>query len=147
MPSRFKQSIILSSTAAIALLFAGCGESKVAQCNKITKVANQAAQVSQQEGKNAQTKKDSASFKKFASKIDEITTELKAIEVKDEKLQGFQTRFVTVYQDLSQGLKDTAVAIDKKNAKAINSILTKMQKTSNDETSLVKEINSYCTGS
>jgi hypothetical protein len=137
---------MLSATAAMALLFAGCGESKVSQCNKIIKVANQAATVSQEFGKNPRPEKGSKSLTDVASKLDLASNEMKALEIKDEKLQGFQQGFLKLYQDASQGLKDTAAALDKKNFSAANSSLIKLKKSTQSESTLVKEINTYCTG-
>ncbi|MDZ8052935.1 MAG: hypothetical protein RMX68_032675 [Aulosira sp. ZfuVER01] len=141
-----KKSIILSGSAAIALLFTGCGESKVAQCNKIIKVANQAVTVGQDFGKNPDPKKGSKALTEVAAKIDTITTEMKGLEIKDEKLQGYQGRFLGLYQSTSKGLKDTATAIDKKNLKAANTALTSLKKNSSEESKLVSEINGYCSG-
>jgi hypothetical protein len=146
MQSMFKQTIMLTGTAAIALLFAACGESKVAQCNKIVKVANQAVTVGQEFGKNPNPQKGSKALTEVATKIDTITTEMKGLEIKDEKLQGFQGRFLTLYQSTSKGLKDTATAIDKKNFPAANTALASIKKNGSEETKLVNEINSYCSG-
>lgn len=147
MQGVFKQSFLLSATAAIALLFTGCGESKVAQCNKIVKVANQAVTVGQEFGKNPQQKKGSKALTEAAGKVDKIANDLKALEIKDEKLQGFQTRFLKLYQDTSAGMKNTAKAVDKKDISGANRLLASLKKSASDESALVKEINSYCIGS
>ncbi|QLE57170.1 hypothetical protein [Nostoc sp. TCL26-01] len=146
MSSVLQQTATLSLAAAIALLFAGCGESKVAQCNKIIKVANQASVLGQQSSKDPQAVKGSQSLKELATKIDQISTEMKGLEIKDEKLQAFQTRFLKLYQDISKGLNDTAAAVDKKNIKDANRFLATLQKSSVEEGVIVKEINSYCSG-
>ncbi|MBD2341061.1 hypothetical protein H6G64_29250 [Calothrix sp. FACHB-156] len=147
MQRMFKQTTILSATAAIALLFTGCGESKVAQCNKIVKVANQAVTIGQDFGKNPNNAKTgSKALTEVAGKIDAITTEMKALEIKDEKLQGFQQRFTTLYQSTSQGLKDEAKALDKKDLAGAKRSLVTLKKNSTEESTLVKEINSYCSG-
>jgi hypothetical protein len=140
-----KKITIISGTAAIALVFAGCGETKVAQCNKIIKVANQAVTLGQDFGKNPNTQKGSKALTEVAAKIDTITTEMKGLEIKDEKLQGFQGRFLSLYGNTSKGLKDTATAIDKKNLKGANTALATLKKNSSEETKLVNEINTYCT--
>jgi hypothetical protein len=142
----FKQPLLLSTTVAISLLFTGCGESKVAQCNKIIKVANQAVTLGQEFGKSPQNNKGSKALTEAAGKIDTIASELKAIEIKDEKLQGYQGRFLKLYQGTSQGLKDTAKAVDKKDLKSANRNVASLKKSASDETALVKEINTYCTG-
>ncbi|MDZ7959036.1 MAG: hypothetical protein RMY34_14335 [Aulosira sp. DedQUE10] len=141
-----KQTTILSATAAIALLFTGCGESKVAQCNKIVKVANEAVTIGQEFGKNTNPKTGSKALNEVAAKIDTITTNMKALEIKDEKLQGFQGRFLTLYQSTSKGLKDEAKALDKKDLAGAKRSLVTLKKNSAEESTLVKEINTYCSG-
>ncbi|PHM10023.1 hypothetical protein [Nostoc sp. 'Peltigera malacea cyanobiont' DB3992] len=142
----FKQSFILSVTTAIALLFAGCGESKVAQCNKIIKVANQGSTLGQEFTKNPNPAKGSKALTELAGKIDPLAKEMKALEIKDEKLQGFQGRFLTLYQNISKELNNAATAIDKKNLPAAKGFLVSLQKSSSEESSIVNEINSYCSG-
>lgn len=139
-----KKTAILSVAAAIALLFTGCGESKVVQCNKVIKVANQATVLGQQLGKNSQSVKSPKGLTELASKIDQIATQIKALEIKDEKLQGFQGRFFKLYQDISKNLNQTATAIDKKNIPAVNQFLASLKKSSSEEKAIIKEINSYC---
>ncbi|MBD2596273.1 hypothetical protein H6G74_18340 [Nostoc spongiaeforme FACHB-130] len=146
MQSIVKRIIILSTTAAIAVTFTGCGESKVAQCNKIIKVANQAVTLSQEFSKNPQREKGSKALTEVAGKIDSFANEMKALEIKDEKLQGFQGRFIKLYQDTSKGLRDTAAAVDKKNLKAANASLASLKKSGSEEGAIVNDINSYCSG-
>ncbi|OCQ97068.1 hypothetical protein BCD64_15900 [Nostoc sp. MBR 210] len=146
MQSIVKRIIILSTTAAIAVTFTGCGESKVAQCNKIIKVANQAVTLSQEFSKNPQREKGSKALTEVAGKIDNFANEMKALEIKDEKLQGFQGRFIKLYQDTSKGLRDTAAAVDKKNLKAANASLASLKKSGSEEGAIVNDINSYCSG-
>ncbi|MGF1938407.1 MAG: hypothetical protein RM347_029315 [Nostoc sp. ChiQUE02] len=146
MQSIFKQSFMISATTAIALLFAGCGESKVAQCNKVIKVANQASTLGQEFAKNPNPAKGSKALTELAGKIDPLAKQMKALEIKDEKLQGFQGRFLTLYQNISKELNNAATAIDKKNLPAAKGFLVSLQKSSTEESSIVKEINSYCSG-
>ncbi|MFN6516604.1 MAG: caspase, EACC1-associated type [Nostoc sp. CreGUA01] len=122
------------------------GESKISQCNKIIKPVNQAAALGQEFGKNPNSTKGSKALTELAAKIDPLTQEMKALEIKDEKLQGFQGRFLTLYQDINKELKNAATAIDKKNLPAAKNSLTSLQKSGQQESSIVKEINSYCSG-
>ncbi|MDZ8188817.1 MAG: hypothetical protein RMX96_28690 [Nostoc sp. ChiSLP02] len=142
----FKQSFILSVTAAIALLFASCGESKVAQCNKIINVANKASTLGQEFGKNPNPAKGSKALTELAGKIEPFSQEMKALEIKDEKLQGFQTRFLALYQDITKELNSAAASIDKKNLPAAKKSLASLQKSGQEENAIVKEINTYCSG-
>ncbi|MBD2448434.1 hypothetical protein H6G76_14960 [Nostoc sp. FACHB-152] len=142
----FKQTAMLTFTATLSVILTGCGESKVAQCNKMIKVANQAVTLSQAFSKNPQPQKGSKALTEVASKIDPITNEMKALEIKDEKLQSFQSRFVKLYEDTTKGLRDTAAAIDKKNLKAANASLLTLKKSSSEESAIVSDINKYCSG-
>lgn len=142
----YKSTIKLSGVAAIALLFTSCGESKVSQCNKVIKVANQAALLGQQYGKDPKAAKGSQGLTELATKIDQVGTEMKGLEIKDEKLQGYQTRFLKLYQDISKNLNDTATAINKKDIKQANRFLVTLQKSSVEEGVIVKDINGYCSG-
>jgi hypothetical protein len=146
MSLTLKRTATLSLVAAIALLFAGCGESKVAQCNKVITVANKAATLGQQFGKDPKSSKGSKGLTELATKIDAIGTEMKAVAVNDEQLKSFQGRFLTLYQDISKGLNDAAAAIDKKNIRDANRFLVSLQKSSVEEGTIVKEINTYCSG-
>lgn len=146
MSLTLKRTATLSLVAAIALLFTGCGENKVAQCNKVIAVANKAATLGQQFGKDPKSSKGSKGLTELASQIDTIGTEMKAVTVNDEQLKGFQGRFLTLYQDISKGLNDAAAAIDKKNIRDANRFLVSLQKSSAEESTIVKEINSYCSG-
>jgi type VI protein secretion system component VasK len=146
MQHLIKRTVILSSLGAIALLFTGCGESKVSQCNKIIKIANEAATISSEANKSSSSK-NSKSLVDLATKLEKIANDIQATEIKDEKLLGFKDRFTKLYQDASKGLKDTAAAIDKKDIKAANKAVATLQKSSSDEKTLVTDINTYCTGS
>jgi hypothetical protein len=142
----YKSTATLSTVTAIALLLTGCGESKISQCNKVIKVANQAASLGQQYGKDSKTAKGSQGLTELATKIDQVGTEMKGLEIKDEKLQGFQGRFLKLYQDISKGLNDAATAINKKDIKSANRFFANLQKSSVEEGLIVKEINGYCSG-
>ena len=146
MQRMFKQTAILSATAAIAILFTACGETKVTQCHKIIKLANQAATLNQELSTNSKSEKGSKSLTEAAGKIDKIASEMKAVEVKDEKLQGFQGHFLKLYQDTSKALRDTASAFDKKNLKAATGFIISLKNATNQETAIVSEINGYCSG-
>jgi hypothetical protein len=146
MSLTLKRTATLSLVGAIALLFAGCSESKVAQCNNIIKVANQAARFSQQFEKDSKSGKGSQALTELATKIDQLGTQMKGVEVKDEKLKGFQERLLTLYQDISKGFNDTSKAMDEKNSRDIDRFLVSWRKSTAEESTIVREINSYCSG-
>jgi predicted nucleic acid-binding Zn-ribbon protein len=150
MPKSIANMSLLSVTSAIAILCASCGASKVAQCNSMVKVANQAVTVGQEFANSAKNNKDagaaSKAFTTAAGKIEKLGQEMQALEIKDEKLQGLKTRFVKMYQDTNKGLSDTAKAIEAKNAPAMNKALVTIKAGGSQESTLVSEVNSYCSG-
>jgi hypothetical protein len=110
----------------------------------LIEVANQAAEASKAFGENPQPEKGSKAFTEMADKIDGFTTSMEAIELSDEKLQGYQTEFVTMYQSASDGLRGGAEAFDKKDAEAMNQELEAIQTATSGEDKLVSDINTYC---
>jgi hypothetical protein len=138
--------------SAIALTFGmsagliSCSESKVSQCNKMTAVANRAVEVGQTFSQKAKASSDSKVLLEMASQIDQLTKDMQAITLSDEKLQGFQTRFVTLYKTTHQGLQNVATAIAKKELPKAKQVLTSLESDKNQETTLVNEFNNYCSG-
>jgi hypothetical protein len=149
MSYQFKQGLLISATAIIGLLFAGCSESRVAQCNKMVKVANEAVALSQEFSESAQVsdpKEGAKAFVEVATKIDMITATMKGLEISDEKLQGFQAEFVKLYEGVSKGLRDGATALEKNDLEAAQTAFTTIENSSKGEDQLVNNVNSYCSG-
>lgn len=147
MQKRFRRSgmrfsryaVILPHTVAIGCLVVSCGESKVTQCNKLSNIINQADAVT----KDAKTGKPSALIK-AAVELDKVALSLKAIEVKDEKLQGMRSSFAIVYRDISKSFRKIAGAIQRQDAQTIKSGLKFLKQARKKDKALVEEINSYC---
>lgn len=149
-------ALTLSSTLAIALV--GCGESKVAQCNKLIEVVNRGQKI----GQGLNEKPDAATMKKLATDLATLSQDIDKVELKDEKLTGYKTRFGKIYQDLGKAASTVGGALDElgKLKKPDAATLKKSQtlktdvetasktgdKAAKDEEALVKEVNSYCSG-
>lgn len=141
---------------AIAIALTGCGESKVAQCNKLIEVVNKGRTISQSvEGTDAET------MKKLSSDLATLSQEIQAVEVADESLQGFQSRFVKIYQDLGQASASVATALEQlgtiepnqQGLEAAQKLQADVENASKlgdqaakDEEALVTEVNTYCSG-
>ncbi|MFB2919206.1 MULTISPECIES: hypothetical protein [Aerosakkonema] len=134
-----RYAVILPHTVAIGCLVVSCGESKVTQCNKLSNIINQADAVT----KDAKTGKPSALIK-AAVELDKVALSLKAIEVKDEKLQGMRSSFAIVYRDISKSFRKIAGAIQRQDAQTIKSGLKFLKQARKKDKALVEEINSYC---
>ena len=136
----------IALTLGMSVSLVGCGETKVSQCNKVTAVANRAATLGQEFNQKAKSNSGPKVLLDMAGQIDQLGNDMQAITLSDEKLQGFQTRFVKLYNTTEQGLRDEAAAIAKKDMPAVKQALNTIQAGKNQETALVSEFNGYCSG-
>ena len=136
--------VLLPLTATLSLLTVSCSESKVSQCNKIIKVANQAVTEAKSITNGGQAS-DSQAMLKAADAMEKASKDMEAIKVNDQKLQDYQTRFVTMYRDTSKATRDFVAAFKKKDRSAAEAALTNLQKATTPEKQLVEGINVYCT--
>jgi hypothetical protein len=107
-------------------------------------IANQAAEASLEFGKNPQPEKGGQAFVEVADKLDGFATSMDALEISDEKLKGYQTSFAQMYKAASQGLRGAAVALDKKDADAMQKEMKAIQDGTSQEGKLVSDTNTYC---
>lgn len=136
--------VLLPLTAALSVLTVSCSESKVSQCNKIIKVANQAVTEAKSITNGGQESKPEAMLK-AADAMEKASKDMAAIKVNDQKLRDYQTRFVNMYRDTSKGTRDFVAAFQKKDRSAAEAALTNLQKATTPEKQLVDSINVYCT--
>jgi hypothetical protein len=149
MQKVFKQATALAGISILAISSVSCGQSKVAQCNEMVKVSNAAAKVGQEFSSVSKMKDPTEITNFFNTTADKLATHsksMKALEMKDEKLKGFQTRFVTMYDGTGQGVRDAATALQKKDATTFQKAVVQMQASGSQETALVDEVNKYCSG-
>jgi len=142
-PTRY--FVLLTLSAAISLLTISCSESKVSQCNKIIKVANEAVSKAKSVTKDDQAN-DAKAMIKAADAMEKASQEMKAIDVKDAKLKDYQAGFISMYRDTSKATRDYVVAFEKKNRPAAEAALTNLQQATTPEKQLVGDINKYCSG-
>lgn len=137
LPNRFHRYAVLRATAmTMGLLLYGCGESKVAQCNKIVTVANKT--------KTLTAPKDVAGFNNLADSINQIRVELQAITVKNSQLKDSQTKLLSMYGDVSSALKAQAKATEAKDTAAQTKAKQELEAAASKESELVDTINSLC---
>ena len=141
-----QRSSTIALTLGMSVALVGCGETKVAQCNKMTAVANRAATLGQEFSQKAKSNPDSKVLLEMAGQLDQLSNDMQAVTLSDEKLQGFQTRFITLYKTTNQGLRSEATAIEKKDLPAMKKALSNIQAGKSQETTLVNEFNGYCSG-
>jgi hypothetical protein len=149
MKKLLNQLTALTGVSTLASLSVSCGQSKVAQCNEMVKASNVAAKVVQ-EFSSASKMKDSTEIAKFytttANKLSTHNKTMQALAIKDETLQGFQTRYVTMYDSTVQGGLAVAAALQEKNETTFQKALQQMQSSISKGTALADEVNGYCSG-
>lgn len=129
-----------SSLAAIAvaasLLLYGCGESKIAQCNKLIDVAIKIKSIS--------VSNDPAGLLQLASNIDALQGEMQELKLSDTKLKDFRDRFVSLYAEGSKAAKDVSQASAAKDRAAFDKASAEIKAAVAKEAPLVDEMNQYC---
>jgi len=130
-------------TAAISLLTVSCTESKISQCYKIIDVANKAVNETKAVTNNGQTS-DTTAMLKAADAMEKASEDMKAINVKDEKLKNYQTGYVSMYRDTSKATRDFVTAFKKKDRPAAETALTNLQQATASEPQLANGLNGYC---
>ena len=138
-----KHIALTATVVAVGALAVGCGESKVAQCNKISGVVNRAANEAIAAGKSSNPDK-MGELEKAATSMSQYAKELEAVQVKDDKLKDLQSRFIKMYQDTSKSGLDLVAAAKKKDIRGVNTSLQSLQTATSKESSLVNEFNQYC---
>lgn len=131
------------SVLMIALLVASCSESKVSQCSKLINIANQAVRGVEQVSDSARP--DSIEqMNEIADVANGAKAEMEALQLNDEQLRSYQTRFVTMYTDTNQATRDLVTAAEAKDAQAAKQAFNALQTATAQEEPLVTEVNGYC---
>jgi len=123
---------------SLGLLFYGCGENRIIQCNKLVTIANKVSTLS--------IPKDAAGFNQFADGLNQVRTEVQAISVQDATLKDLQAQLAAVYDTTSLSLKTQLKAKETKDIAAINQTQQDLEIAANKENEIVDQINSLCKG-
>lgn len=120
---------LVSTGAAIALLVAGCGESKVSQCNRLAEVVNKAQGFMPAFEENIQTFSTNAAQVKslddiktaadqyvtavdeVVSDLDALSTELEQTQLDDEQLISYRDRYIEMVEGFSGALTQASDAM------------------------------------
>lgn len=137
--------VLFSLTMAIGLLTASCSESKISQCNKIIKIANDAVSQAKTVTNGGQASNPKAMLQ-AAEAMEKASKQMTDIPVNDPKLKDYQTGFVKMYGDTSKATRDFVKAYEKKDRPAAERALTSLQQATLPEKQLVTDINTYCSG-
>ncbi|MBO1056773.1 MAG: hypothetical protein HEQ27_09750 [Dolichospermum sp. JUN01] len=147
--------VIAPVSLSIALLITSCSETKTSQCQRLVTVVNQGTSLidikkGQQASTSLQLSKD----------LKNVTKSIQELNLKDPKLQEFETKFIKIFDHLSEAIAKASQALaDTKKAEAssdgrvkvekarreIDSALTTAAKTAGKESdTLGVQLNKYC---
>lgn len=146
-----KKASLVPASLLLCLSLSACGKSKVEQCNAFIDRASKAQ--SAVNGLNLGTD-DKKELEKGAAAIDAEAKAFASVEVKDEKLAGFRDSYGKILSDLGKILSDLASAqaeaADASKAEAaaakVKTLVASAETLEKSESSLVDQINQYCTG-
>lgn len=117
-------------------------DSKATQCGRIVEITNNAQSVTS----TAKARRPE-SILQATAQLDQLAKKLEAVQVSDEKLVSLKSRYQKMYQAVSQATKDTFSAVKNRNRNGVGKSLQSLQEALNQDKDLVKEFNSYCSGS
>ena len=144
-PKRFV-SVAIAATSVGFLTF-GCGESKVAQCNKFTTVANKAkdfASDSQALKNTTDPNQIADKISQLADQLDSLNTEMKGIGFSDDKLKSFQTQYADLVGTSATSMRDLSSAIKSKDAAKAGSSAKSLQDVGPKLIGVDQELQKYC---
>lgn len=150
-----KYLVIAPVSLSIALFVASCSENKVSQCQKLIQVVNEGnSLIDQKKGQQVITSMQ------LSKDLEAVTRSLKQLNLADPKMKQLQSRFVKVFENLSQAIAKAARALGaakaaeassagreklQKARTEIDTALTAAAKTAGKESDvLVNELNKYC---
>jgi mevalonate kinase len=139
----FSQKRAVIGLAALGIAAIGCSQNKVAQCNQLIEVANQAVTDVQAITENA-SPDDPAAFLRIADTAEQARTNLEAIELTDEQLQTYQESFIAIYTSTSESTRNLVEAVNAQDNQAAQQAYDALQQAVSEEPELVTEVNSYC---
>ena len=133
---------VAAAAFSLTVLTTGC-ETKVSQCNKLITVANAATTELKAMGQEESADKV-AQMTKFATTLDKYAKDVSTVELKDEKLLGFKQRLADLYKTSGDASRSLVEAANKKDEAGLKSSLQKLMAGSTQETTIVGELNGYC---
>jgi len=136
----------ITLAAVLGGLAVSCQESKIAQCNRLTTVANKiAGEVQTIVQSNAVP--NSGALSQVAVQYDQGIAAMREINLSNSQLQAYQQRFVALYTDVAESARSVAQGIGEQNREATEQAYGTFQSATSLEVPLVQEVNTYCTTS
>ena len=132
----------LGLSLALALLIAGCGESKVAQCNQLIEMVNDTERTL---GNITQSSPpDISALQDIADATSRAETELKTVNLRNKRLNQFKNRFLEFYSSISQDAQTIVTAHQTQNMPDAEAAYKRLEETFKNQEPLVNDINDFC---
>jgi predicted nuclease with TOPRIM domain len=127
-----------------------CGGGRIAQCNRIIKVANQGAELGKELTRMSEGSQDAESlvrnYSEASTKIEQLSKNMKDLDISDQNLKLFQSRFFNMYQDIKKGFDHLNSAVQTRNMTLVYQSSEELKVSTGREHDLVVDINKYCAG-
>jgi outer membrane PBP1 activator LpoA protein len=142
MPCFGRATLTVAGVAVLAIV-AGCTENKVSQCNRLIEIANRAVTDVQSVTQSANPQ-DVNAMTQIANTADRAASEMQAVKLSDQQLLSYKDRFVSMYADTSKATRNLIAAVGNQDGSAAQQAYDALQTATNQEGTLVTEVNTYC---
>lgn len=132
---------IVIALAVAGLGTAACGMGRIQQCNKLIEKVNAAGTAVSKAGGGGKGNE----MGDMAKSIDAAKADITTVQLEDAKLKGYQADYVKMLDKISTAAKSMQAASGKNDMAAMQSSLKDIQSASEDEKTIVGNINTYCT--
>ncbi len=138
-------SAVLLVATALGV-FAGCGPSKVSECNRLVEVVNTGVASLDQGMKATSDPTGVADLRSMADAMEKAATDAAKVELSISELKDFSKRYQTMARDVAKSARDMAAAVDAKDTAKMTAAQNAMEKAVKTEDPLVEGINKFCGG-
>ncbi|MCC6558298.1 MAG: hypothetical protein IT372_35605 [Polyangiaceae bacterium] len=136
---RFSALVSVPAVSLALLLVSGCG-SKIAECNKLIETMNA-------EGSKLSVKgSDAAALKKMADDLDASAKVIGAVDIKTPELVKFRDDAKKVFTDVAAAARSSAQAVESKDLSKVAGAMKSLSESTQANSKLVSDINSFCQG-
>lgn len=134
--------ILLSLNSAPAI----GAESKIAQCNQLVDVTNQASSEVTAIGKTPSTtvEQSATMMGTMAQRLDYYSQKMKTLPLRDGRLKRFQTRFAALYKVTANNSRSMVSALRQRDRDRAEQAMQSLTMRAKEEQNLISEINRYC---
>jgi hypothetical protein len=141
-----KRAVLAALVVTLGYSLASCSESKVSQCNRLVKVANEAVSAVEKVTETATpaSANNVESMQKIATAASDANQQMTGLTVSDPKLQEFKNKFVKMYTSTQAATQKLIDAAKDKNSGAAETAFKELQQATSEEEPLVRDVNSYC---